>query len=112
MAYFNDSTNYFAATPTDGNFGFYPDWSSMLAADAANIKTSNALGDHERLYPVAGPSTGTWMENYYGEHRDHRFVDWYLTRGIQILRLLLLNHTLQISTATLSRCVQRSNHNF
>ena len=76
MAYFNDSTNYFAAAPTNGNFGFYPDWSSTLAADAANIQRFDALADNEWSYPIPGPSTGTGMQKSYGEHPDHRFIDW------------------------------------
>ena len=46
MAYSNN-TNFFPATPTDVNFNFYPDWSTMLPADAANIQIFNALADNE-----------------------------------------------------------------
>lgn len=111
MAYHNNSTNLFAVTPSDGNFDPNPDWTSMLAADTANVPTFEALADHRWDYPMAGTSTGTSIQKKFGEHHDHCFVDWRLTFDLQILWLLPLNQILQILTATLSRCTRGSNRN-
>lgn len=72
MAYYHNTTNSFAPTLSCGNSDFYPDWSSMLATDVANIPRFDALEDQEWHDLMGGPSNSTPIQNYHGEHQDYR----------------------------------------